>query len=302
MLAVFEKTDAFYWGEEYRLLKANGEYAYVHDKGYIIRNENGKALRMIGATHDITSLKENEINLKKLNQDLRDQARALADSNSELEQFAYVASHDLQEPLRMVTSFLSLLEINYADKFDDKGKKYIHFAVDGAKRMRQIILDLLEISKVGRAEDNMELIDLNLLVNEILQLLQNQIDENKTVIEIGELPVLYAYRPSLMQVFQNLVGNSLKYKRKDIATQIKITATEQNEYWQFSVADNGIGIEEEYFSKIFIIFQRLHNQNEFSGTGIGLAITKKIIENLGGKIWLQSEPGKGTTFYFTIKK
>ena len=302
MLSVFEKTDAFYWDEEYRLLKANGEYAYVHDKGYIIRDENGKALRMIGATQDITSLKENEINLKKLNQDLRDQAIALAHSNSELEQFAYVASHDLQEPLRMVTSFLSLLEINYADMFDDKGKKYIHFAVDGAKRMRQIILDLLEISKVGRSEDNMELIDLNLLVNEILQLLQKQIVENKAVIEIGELPVLYGYRSSLMQVFQNLVGNSLKYKRKDIATQIKITATEQDEYWQFSVADNGIGIEEEYFSKIFIIFQRLHNQNEFSGTGIGLAITKKIIENLGGKIWLQSEPGKGTTFYFTIKK
>jgi light-regulated signal transduction histidine kinase (bacteriophytochrome) len=146
------------------------------------------------------------------------------------------------------------------------------------------------------------LIDLNLLVNEILQLLQKQIGENKAIIEVGALPVLHANRSSLIQVFQNLVGNSLKYKRKDIATQIKITATEQDKYWQFSVADNGIGIEEEYFTKIFIIFQRLHNQNEFSGTGIGLAITKKIIEKLGGKIWLQSEPGRGTTFYFTIKK
>ena len=302
MKTAFNHAENDYWKQEYRILKNDGTYSNVFSRGSIIRDKNGKAIRMIVATQDITKLKKNELKLISLNQELLIQAKALSESNAELEQFAYVASHDLQEPLRMVTSFLNLLEINYSDKFDDKGKKYIHFAVDGAKRMRQIIIDLLEISKVGRSEGNMELIDLNLLVNEILQLLQKQIGENKAIIEVGALPVLHANRSSLIQIFQNLVGNSLKYKRKDIATQIKITATGQDKYWQFSVADNGIGIEEEYFTKIFIIFQRLHNQNEFSGTGIGLAITKKIIEKLGGKIWLQSEPGRGTTFYFTIKK
>jgi light-regulated signal transduction histidine kinase (bacteriophytochrome) len=133
-------------------------------------------------------------------------------------------------------------------------------------------------------------------------LLQKQVDENGAIVEIGELPILYAYRSSIMQVFQNLVGNSIKYVHKGVIPHIKIAAEEIPGYWQFSVADNGIGIEPEYFGKIFIIFQRLHNQHEFSGTGIGLAISKKIIENLGGSIWLESEPGKGTTFYFTIKK
>ncbi|MDN3657001.1 PAS domain S-box protein [Ferruginibacter paludis] len=302
MVAAFQNPGIFYWAEEYRLLKANREYAYVYDKGYIIRDEDGNAVRMIGATQDITSVKENELHLKKLNDDLYEQAKALADSNAELEQFAYVASHDLQEPLRMVTSFLTLLELNYGEHIDDKGRNYIHFAVDGAKRMRQIILDLLEISRVGRSEDSLELLDLNLLVAEILQLLQKQVDENKAVVEVGELPVLYAYRSPIMQVFQNLLGNSVKYIKKGIVPQIKISAEETPGYWQFSIADNGIGIEPEYFGKIFIIFQRLHNQNEFSGTGIGLAISKKIIENLGGRIWLESVPGKGTTFYFTIKK
>ena len=302
MTAAFEKPDVFYWAEEYRLLKANGEYAHVYDKGYIIRDANGKAIRMIGATQDITNLKENEINLKKLNKDLHAQAKALADSNAELEQFAYVASHDLQEPLRMVTSFLSLLEIQYAGTFDAKGKTYIHFAVDGAKRMRQIILDLLEISKVGRSQDNIESLDLNIMVGETRLLLQHQIVENIAVIEVDKLPVVHAYRSSMMQVFQNLLGNSIKYKREGIAPHIKINAVEKDDHWQICVADNGIGIEKEYYHKIFVIFQRLHNQNQFSGTGIGLAITKKIIENMGGKIWLESSPGIGTTFYFTLKK
>ena len=302
MLAVFNNPDAFYWGKEYRLLKANGEYAHVYDKGYIIRDEYGKAIRMIGATQDITKLKENEIHLRKLNQSLQTQTTDLAYSNAELEQFAYVASHDLQEPLRMVTSFLTLVENQYGNVIDDKGKKYIHFAVDGAKRMRQIILDLLQISRVGQSEGNLEPVDLNVLVKEITMIFQKQITEKKAFIDVGELPVIHAYKPSIEQVFQNLIGNAIKYKRKNIPAQITISAIAVNEYWQFSVTDNGIGIEEEYFDKIFVIFQRLHLKNEFSGTGIGLAITKKIIENSGGKIWLTSEPGKGSTFYFTIKK
>lgn len=299
--AAFNNPDEFYWEREYRLLKANGQYAYVYDKGYIIRDEKGNAVRMIGATQDVTSLKETEINLRKLNENLQQQAKELADSNAELEQFAYVASHDLQEPLRMVTSFLTLLEKKYGEIIDGNGKKYIHFAVDGAKRMKQIILDILEFSRVGRMDNEKKEVHLQELVNEIKQLFRKQIEEKAAVIETVNLPVIIADEPHLRQVFQNLIGNALKYTNIHTVPQIKITATEQETHWLFSVKDNGIGIEKEYFDRIFIIFQRLHNQNDFSGTGIGLAITKKIIENLGGKIWLESKPGKGSTFYFTIK-
>jgi light-regulated signal transduction histidine kinase (bacteriophytochrome) len=267
-----------------------------------MRDASGKAIRLIGASQDITKLKENEIRLNQLNEDLLLKAKELANSNAELEQFAYVASHDLQEPLRMVTGFLTQIEKKYASIIDETGKKYIDFAVDGAKRMRQIILDLLEFSRIGRNEGNKELLDLNVLVNEIIILAQKQIDEKTAVIKLQQLPVLPVYKAPLRQVFQNLIGNALKYSRSGIPPRISIAAKELEEYWKFSVSDNGIGISNEYFEKIFIIFQRLHNKDEFSGTGIGLAVTKKVIDNHGGKIWVESEEGKGSTFYFTIKK
>jgi light-regulated signal transduction histidine kinase (bacteriophytochrome) len=257
---------------------------------------------MIGATQDITNLKENELHLFELNDDLQKQAKALADSNKELEQFAVVASHDLQEPLRMVTSFLTLLEKKYGDKLDESGKSYIDFAVDGAKRMRQIILDLLELSRVGRMDGANELLDLNGIVEEITSLYKKQVEEKNAIIEVAELPVISGYKASIRQIFQNLISNALKYSSNVGQILIKISVIESEQYWQFSVADNGIGISPEYFDKIFVLFQRLHKREEFSGTGIGLAITKKVIESYGGKIWVTSEPGKGSTFYFTIKK
>jgi PAS domain S-box-containing protein len=251
---------------------------------------------------DVTDRKLSDIRLNKLNENLQKQAKELAISNAELEQFAYVASHDLQEPLRMVTSFLTLLEKKYRDIIDESGKKYIDFAVDGAKRMRQIILDLLEFSRVGRIEDKLEVVNLNEVVEEIQILFRKQIEEKNASIVAGKLPTLNAYKAPLRQVFQNLISNALKYTRKGIPSQIQVTAKKLRNYWQFSIADNGIGIDDEYFDKIFIIFQRLHNKDDFSGTGMGLAVTKKIIENLGGKIWLESKEGKGSTFYFTLLK
>ncbi len=251
---------------------------------------------------DVTERKVSEIRLNKLNEDLQKQTRELAVSNAELEQFAYVASHDLQEPLRMVTSFLTQLEKKYAGVLDDKGQKYIDFAVDGAKRMRHIILDLLEFSRVGRAADAPESIDLNELVNDIQILFRKQAEEKKAVIKTGRLPVINSYKAPLRQVFQNLVSNALKYSKKNIPPQVEITAKETDSGWEFAVADNGIGISSVYFDKIFIIFQRLHNKDEFSGTGMGLAVSKKIIENWGGRIWVKSEEGVGSTFYFTINK
>nr|WP_294946989.1 PAS domain S-box protein [uncultured Mucilaginibacter sp.] len=251
---------------------------------------------------DITERKLHDIKLLELNKNLRIQAKELAISNAELEQFAYVASHDLQEPLRMVTSFLTQLERKYNAIIDDKGKQYIHFAVDGAKRMRQIILDLLEFSRVGKLEDKLEEVDINTLIKDILALYRKQIDEKHAKVLFEGLPVMVAYKTSLRQVFQNLISNSLKYSRSGVVPLIHITCNDNDTHWCFAVKDNGIGIDSEYFEKIFIIFQRLHGKNEYSGTGMGLAVTKKIVESLGGKIWVESTEGAGCDFYFTILK
>lgn len=294
-ISVFNDPLEMYMDHEYRIKKADGEYAYIYDKGYIVRDANGKAIRMIGACQDITKLKENELQLQK-------HARELAISNEELEQFAYVASHDLQEPLRMVTSFLTQLDKKYGALLDAKGKTYIDFAVDGAKRMRQIILDLLEYSRAGRTIESAENIDVNELVQEIQILFRKRIEEKKAAIIFDQLPTLYGYISPLRQVFQNLISNALKYSRGDEPPRIKITATEQDNYWEFTITDNGIGIAQEYFDKIFIIFQRLHTKEAFSGTGLGLAITKKIIESQRGKIWVSSKEGEGSVFYFTLSK
>lgn len=272
-------------------------------------DENRKPIRLYGILQDVTeriiaenSLKQNEIRLNKLNEYLQKQTNELALSNAELEQFAYVASHDLQEPLRMITGFLTQLEKKYGDIIDDKGKKYIGFAVDGARRMRPIILDLLEFSRVGRIEEDIEELDMNDLLHEIKILLRKKIEEKNAVLIIDKLPKIHTHRSPMRQIFQNLIDNALKYSNKDIPVQIHITVKELKDDWQFAVIDNGIGIEKEYFDKIFIIFQRLHAKDKYSGTGMGLAITKKIIEAKGGKIWVESEEGKGSAFYFTIKK
>jgi PAS domain S-box-containing protein len=251
---------------------------------------------------DITAQKNALEKLKVVNENLEKHAKELAVSNAELEQFAFVASHDLQEPLRMITSFMAQLERRYSDVIDDRGKQYINFAVDGAKRMRQIILDLLDFSRVGRTENDLEEVDFNNLMNEVVALFGRQREENQARIIIENLPTIQTYKTPLRQVFQNLVGNSLKYHKIDEAPVINVSCVASKRYFQFSIKDNGIGIAPEYFDKIFIIFQRLHNKDEYSGTGMGLAITKKIIEGLGGKIWVESSEGVGSTFYFTLLK
>ncbi len=251
---------------------------------------------------DITERKTAEKQLAELNKSLKKQAADLAISNKELEEFAYVASHDLQEPLRMVNAFLGLIEKRYSDKLDNKGRQYISFASDGAKRMRQIILDLLEFSRIGKTEDSKEVINVNELLKEVLVLSQKQIKESRAIVNFENLPSVVSYKTPLRQVFQNLVNNSLKYHVQGTSPVVNISAEESESEWQFAINDNGIGIKSEYFKTIFVIFQRLHNKDQYSGTGIGLAVCKKIIENLGGTIWVESEEGKGSTFYFTIKK
>lgn len=290
---------------EYLFRKADGSYANVKDRGAVVRNTEGKPVRIVGAITDITIQREHEESLLKLNQELESRAKALAESNEELEQFAYVASHDLQEPLRMITSFLTQLEKKYKDQLDDKAHQYIHYAVDGSNRMRQIILDLLEYSRVGRGVDKdkeEQKVDLNEVVKEVLELQRKKIAENKATIKTDELPVIKTFRSPVFQIFNNLISNALKYSDSERDVKVKISSEEHKNEWVFSVADNGIGIEKEYYDKIFQIFQRLHPKQAYSGSGLGLAIVKKLIQNLNGEIWLESELNKGSTFYFTIKK
>ncbi len=251
---------------------------------------------------DITERKSNETRLIDLNHSLQQKALELVGINKDLEQFAYVASHDLQEPLRMITSFIAQLEKRYGHLLDEKGKKYIHFVVDGAQRMRHIILDLLEYSKIGRIEEMKEIINLNDIVDEIKILYARKIEEQQAIIHTDNLPVLQSYKSPLRQVFQNIISNSLKYCKSEKPCIIEILAKNQNTHWEFSFKDNGIGISEEYYEKIFIIFQRLHTKDIYSGTGMGLAVTKKIIENLNGKIWVESVEGEGSVFHFTLPK
>lgn len=287
------------WDMELQIITAKGNDKWVRSIGqseFVL----DKCTRVYGSFQDITRQKLNEIELKELNEKLRIKAEKLSISNAELEQFAYVASHDLQEPLRMVSSFMTQLENKYGDKLDEKGRQYIHFAVDGAKRMRQIILDLLEFSRIGKMEEEADLVDTNKLIDEVLILQRKQIDETNAKVIYKNLPEVKTFSSPLRHVFQNLISNSLKYHKKDISPKIMVSAKMMGDYWQFSVEDNGIGIDSKYNDKIFQIFQRLHQKEEYSGTGIGLALCKKIIENLGGTIWVESKPNEGSKFNFTL--
>ena len=243
---------------------------------------------------------QNELMIEK--SALTSALKQLSQKNEELEQFSYIASHDLQEPLRMISGFLKQIENKYNDKLDEKGKQYIHFAVDGAQRMHRIILDLLEYSRAGKIEAAKEKVDVNNFFIEINTVFQRQINETGATISCTNLPVLFTHRTLLEQVFQNIISNALKYCGTINKLKISISSKDIGSHWLFAVEDNGIGIDPEYFKKIFVIFQRLHNKNEYSGTGLGLAICQKIIEYLGGEIWVESNLGKGSVFYFTVLK
>ena len=225
----------------------------------------------------------------------------LTRSNEELQQFAYVASHDLQAPLKTITNYLSLLEGRYGDQLDENAKKLIGTSTAAAGRMRTLINDLLDFSRVGTTAE-FKAIDLNELVAEIVDEQQSDIQATNAVIDVAPLPTLNAHRTDLKQVFQNLITNGLKYRRPDVPPRLTIRAADEGNHYRFSVADNGIGVEAAYYDRVFQIFQRLHGRNEYPGTGIGLATCKKVIDIYGGQIWLNSTVGVGTTFYFTIPK
>lgn len=239
--------------------------------------------------------------LKRTEKALEKQTIELSRSNAELEQFAYVASHDLQEPLRMISSYVQLLTRRYKDKLDEDANEFIAYAVDGATRMQKLINDLLAYSRIGTHGRAFKMTDCERVVEQVLGNLEVSIRECNAVIEHGPLPTFMCDGLQISQLFQNLINNAIKFRNVQ-TPYIRICAKEKDNEWIFSVQDNGIGIDPKYAEHIFIIFQRLHDRSKYCGTGIGLAICKKIVERHGGSIWMESQPGKGATFYFSIPK
>jgi signal transduction histidine kinase len=236
---------------------------------------------------------------KQLRQENRQGHEDLARSNRDLEQFAYVASHDLQEPLRMVATYTQLLAERYRGKLDADADKYIHYAVDGALRMQKLVQDLLTFSRVGRQALAMQSTDCNVVLETALTNLEAAMQESHAVVEHAQLPTVMADSSQLVQVLQNLIGNAIKF-RGTKPPLIRVSAEAQGKEWVLSVADNGIGIAADHMEEVFVIFRRLHTRSEYPGNGIGLSICKKIIEQHGGRIWIESEAGHGSTFRFTL--
>jgi signal transduction histidine kinase len=285
--------DSADYDAEFRVVWPDHTIHVIAARGKVYRDEAGRPLRMTGVCWDVTERHRSE-------QALRRQARELTRSNRELEMFASVASHDLQEPLRMVASYTELLANRYADQLDEKARRWIGFAVEGTVRMKQLINDLLDFSRVGTRGKPFQSTDLNDVLRSVLLNLQTAIAECGAQIRHGPLPRVLGDATQLAQVLQNLIGNALKFRAKDKSPEIQLDADWQDGVWRISVRDNGIGIDPQFADRIFVIFQRLHSRDEYPGTGIGLAICKKIIERHGGHIGVESHPGEGTTFRFTL--
>ncbi|MCB8944286.1 MAG: hypothetical protein H6658_11090 [Ardenticatenaceae bacterium] len=236
----------------------------------------------------------------QVRESLKTYAAELERSNRELAEFAYVASHDLQEPLRIISSYLQLLNRSYADKLDADGQRFIQYTVDAADRMRHLIQDLLAYSRVGTQAQPLQPTDFRQILTQVLADLQLAIEENTAVITHDPtFPTVMADASQLRQLLQNLIGNAIKFHGEQ-PPHIHIGSRREDDYWLMWVQDNGIGIDPQFAERIFVIFQRLHNRQEYPGTGIGLAICKKIVERHNGRIWVESQPGSGTTFFFTL--
>jgi PAS domain S-box-containing protein len=278
---------------EFRVIQPDGSARYINGRVHIVQQDaEKKSIRMIGVAQDIT---ERKLAVAALLQ----RTEELARSNTELVQFAYVASHDLQEPLRMVSSYVQLLARRYSGKLDSDADEFIAFAVDGAKRMQNMINDLLAFSRVTTKGHEFKPVEADTALKLALANLKVAIEESQASVTFDPLPVVNADSAQLTQLFQNLIGNAIKFRRKE-PPQVHVSVEKRAKDWEFSVRDNGIGIEPQHLERIFVIFQRLHTAAQFPGTGIGLAICKKIAERHGGNLWVSSQPGVGSTFHFTI--
>ncbi|MBP1927733.1 PAS domain S-box-containing protein [Methanolinea mesophila] len=278
--------------DEWRVIWPDGSIHWLAGRYRIIRNDAGAPQAIVGVNFDITE--------RKIAEDaLNEYAANLKRSNEDLERFAYVASHDLREPLRMVTSFSQLLEKNYKGRLDEDADEFIGYIVEGGRKMDALVNDLLEYSRITSQGKPFEPTDLNIVLEEAQNSLSMAIEENKARIEVGVLPTVNVDHLQILLVFQNLLSNAIKF-HDDTDPVVSVKAVRREKEWEFLVRDNGIGIDPAYHEKIFEIFQRLHSRNDYHGTGIGLAICKRIVERHGGRIWVESEPGKGSTFFFTI--
>jgi light-regulated signal transduction histidine kinase (bacteriophytochrome) len=279
----------------YRIINQNNEVRIVKDKGVFVNLPHTKGQYYAGIVMDITdeSLKE---------QKLQESLKALERSNRELQDFAYVASHDLQEPLRVITSYLQLIEMSYGHLLDDEGKLFIESIIKASARMKTLINDLLVLSRLETKQRDAVPVDLNRVINVVKEDLSLKIIDSNAEIKHPELPVVYGDEGRMRRLFQNFIGNSIKFRRPDVDPKIEIEWSDVGEKYQFKIKDNGIGIKEEYFERIFTIFQRLHTREEYEGTGIGLAICKKIVDKHDSTIRVESEYGKGSSFIFELNK
>jgi len=282
----------------------------VRDYPLVVRNVDGSTTDVLynatlyhddkGATAGVFAAARDVTELNRAHEELRQSIENLERSNSDLEQFAYVASHDLQEPLRMVSSYTQLLAERYGDKLDDDARDFIGYAVDGSIRMQTLINDLLQYARVGTRGREFAPTDTREPLDRALATLQSRVEESGAVVSIGDLPTVLADEAQITQLFQNLLGNAIKFAKTGEAPHIDVSASWKNGEWIFSVADSGVGIDPKYQERVFEIFQRLHSRSEYSGTGIGLAVCKRIIERHGGRIWVASELGQGATFKFSL--
>ncbi len=270
---------------ELEIRHKDGRLTPVLYNASVYRDESGKIVGVFAAARDIRDRKRAEVELIRSNQDLQ--------------QFAYVASHDLQEPLRNVASCLQLLQEEYNNRIDAEADQYIHYAVEGAVRMKALIQDLLAYSRVGTKGKPLKPTDCEQILAATVENLRFAITETGAVITHDPLPTIHADDTQLLQVFQNLIGNAIKFRRDDPPC-IHVSAVKNKADWIFSVKDNGIGIDSRYIDRIFMIFQRLHKRSQYDGTGMGLAIVKRVVERHGGRVWVESQLGKGTTFYFMM--
>jgi PAS domain S-box-containing protein len=279
------------WEGELNHTRADGTVLIVSSQ-WVLQDSPGKAVLEICT--DITPLKKAEESLRRATEELKR-------SNEDLESFAYIASHDLQEPLRGINGFLTLLQQQYAERLDAKAREYIAYAIDGATRMSQLINDLLRYSRLGRKDGQLRPTDLGRVLAEALSNLRGAISDAGALVTHDDLPTVTGDTSQLTQLFQNLIGNAVKFRTAEGACRVHIGAKRKASHWEFWVRDNGIGIEPEQHDRIFLMFRRLHTRQKYAGTGIGLAICKKIVERHGGRIWVESSAGQGSTFYFTLQ-
>jgi PAS domain S-box-containing protein len=279
---------------EFRIVRTDGEVLWLLSRQRMFVDESGKSVRMLAAMLDISERKHAEQGLKEAHDEL-------ARSNAELEQFAYVASHDLQEPLRMVSSYTQLLGKRHGDKLDGDAGEFMAYIVDGAARMKQLIEDLLAYSRVGTRGKEFTLVSMEKVAERARANLRAALEESGVALTHDVLPEVEGDETQLVQLMQNLIGNAIKF-RAGAKPEVRVSSTQKENELAFAVEDNGIGIEPQYFERIFMVFQRLHDKGQYPGTGIGLAICKKVVDRHGGRIWVESAAGKGSRFVFTLPK